>query len=153
MIRGEITRRTSDGSNAAAAMEIIAPVTTGVWLREMSIYLAAATASLYKIGRPAVKGITPTTPVTVLPDSGTAGDVHTTTALAWGTGPTVPAQFFRAVAFPATISSSVVWLFSSIVEGRTVNGLWIPAGASLVLWNSAANGVVDVNIVVDEPNG
>lgn len=140
MLRGSIARRTSDGSTGTAAFELIAG-SRGTTLREMLVILAAATASTYGLGRPAAKGITPTAPVTVLSNSG-HDVIGASTALAWGTGPTIPAQFFRRVSFPTTISSSILWTFSG--------GLFIPIGGTLVLWNLAANGVVDVSIEVDE---
>lgn len=140
MPRGSIARRTVDGTIATAAYELIAHSTKGCVLREMLVTLAAATASAYGLGRPAAKGVTPTSPVALLPEDG--GILQTSTAVAWGTGPTVPTQFFRRVSFPATISSSILWTFA--------NGLYIPAGGTLVLWNIAANGVVDVSVEVDE---
>jgi hypothetical protein len=141
MHRVSIARRTSDGTTGAAAFELIAG-TKGVLLREMLVTLAAATASTYGLGRPAAKGITPTAPVTLMSELGSNDPVATATALAWGTGPTVPAQFFRRVGFPAVITSFMLWTFA--------NGLAIPAGESLVLWNLASNGVVDVSVEVDE---
>lgn len=143
IIRSSIGRRTSDGTSGAAALELIAGA-RGCWIKELTIFLAAATASTYGLGRPAATGITPTTPVTSLLEG--AGDDSPTvkTALAWATGPTVPAQFFRRISFPATIGSShLPWLFA--------NGLWIPPNTSVVLWNLAANGVIDALIVTEEP--
>jgi hypothetical protein len=141
MLRGSLARRTSDGTNAAAAFELIANTIRGSYLKEMLVTLAAVTASTYGLGRPAAKGVTPTAPVTVLSESNHDA-IGATTAIAWGTGPTVPAQFMRRVSFPATVSSSILWTFPE--------GIFIPAGQSLVLWNLAANGVVDVSVVVDE---
>ena len=143
MKRGSIARRTSSGTNATAALEIIAPSGKQCIVREVHVGLAAATASTYGLGRPAAKGITPTSPVAMLPDRGGNSQVFsTTTALAWGTGPTAPAQFYRRVAFPATIATEILWIFK--------RGIYIPAGESLVLWNLATNGVVDVSVVIDE---
>lgn len=143
MPRGSISRRTSDGTTGAAALEIIGSPVRGTLVKEVSVYLAAATASNYGLGRPAAKGITPTTPVSFLADGGIDSTAFKgSTAIAWGTGPTLPAQFFRRVGFPAVITSFVSWVFEK--------GLFIPAGGTLVLWNLAANGVVDVTVVVDE---
>lgn len=143
MIRGSLGVRTSSGSSAAAAYELIAPTIKSCLVREMQISLAAATASIYGLGRPAAIGITPTTPVTLLNDrNGDPYENLSKTAVAWGTGPTVPAAFIRRVGFPAVIGSVISWVFE--------NGLLIPAGGSLILWNLAANGVIDVSVVVDE---
>lgn len=142
MIRASIGRRTSDGTTATAAFELIAPSDKTVILREMTVSLAAATASIYALGRPAAKGITPTTPVALLFESGSFKPPATTTALAWGTGPTVPAQFYRRIGFPAVIGSFITWTFSG--------GLALGPGETLVLWNGAANGLADVTVVCDE---
>ena len=143
MRRGSIGVRTSAGTAAAAALEIIAPAAVGCYLRELEVSLAAATASIYGLGRPAALGVTPTTPVSLLSDAKASAVMYkTATALAWGTGPTVPAAFIRRVSFAAVIGERIKWEFGQ--------GLYIPAGASLVLWNIGTNGVVDVNVVVDE---
>jgi hypothetical protein len=65
-----------------------------------------------------------------------------TTALAWATPPTVPANFFKRIAFPATIGVGVIWTFP--------RGITIPVSNSLVYWNLATNGVIDANIEVEE---
>lgn len=143
MKRSSIARRTTDGTSGAAAFELIAGGRFGCYLKEMLVTLAAATASTYGLGRPAAKGITPASPVSLLPEfTAAVAAINTTTALAWGTGPTAPAQFFRRVSFPATISSSILWTFEK--------GIYLPTGTTLVLWNLAANGVVDVSVLVDE---
>lgn len=142
MERVSITRRTTDGTIAAANFELIAPTDYGIILREMMVTLASAATSTFGLGRPAAKGITPTTPVALLSEEAKSYTGKTTTAVAWGTGPTVPAQFFRRVSFPATISSNILWVFSG--------GIYIPAGKSIILWNIAASGVADVTVVVDE---
>lgn len=144
MTRGEISNRTSGVGSGAAALEIIAPVQVQTVLRRMLISLAAATASTYGLGRPAAAGITPTTPLRVQSLSGgQPAEYETRTALAWATGPTVPAQFFRRWSSPNVIGSFIEWTWDC-------GGLIIPAGTSLVLWNLAANGVVDVDITTDE---
>jgi len=137
--------RTSGASNNTPAFEIIAGATRGFKLLEMEIALAAATASTYSLGRPAAKGVTPTSPLALLnEENGDPSEGQTRIAGAWGTPPTIPARFLRQVAFPATISSSRYWTFA--------NGIIIPAGGTLVLWNSAANGVIDVSFVGVETN-
>jgi len=145
-MRVSLARRTSDGTIATAALEIIAPLTLqneGPRIREINITLATAVASVFGLGRPAAKGITPTTPVKFLMENaGDQNEPQSTTAIAWGTGPTVPAQFFRRVGFPATIGTYIKWTFDK--------GLLIPAGGTIVLWNITANGLVDVDVTMDE---
>jgi hypothetical protein len=140
MRRSSIGRRTSDGTTAAAAIEIIS---AGVcFVRELQISLAAATATTLGVGRPAAAGITPTSPVTSLLEGVATDASKITTAVAWGTGPTVPASFFRRVGFPATIGSQILWQFK--------DGIYLSPGQTLVVWNLASNGVIDVTVVVDE---
>jgi len=113
---------------------------------EMQVSLAAATASTYGLGRPAAIGVGPTSPVTLLSMYTTgdaSGEIQSKTAIAWTTtAPTIPAQFFKRIGFPATIGASILWTFDE--------GLYIPAAGTIVLWNLATNGVVDVSAIVRE---
>jgi hypothetical protein len=135
-----VARRTTSGTSAAAAMEVRTTSTQPARLLEAHLFLAAATASEYGLGRPAAIGITPTSPVTVLAEDVGTGTV--TTALAWATPPTVPTQFFRRIALPATIGSGVIWTFP--------RGITIPVSGGLVWWNLNTNGVCDAVAVVEE---
>lgn len=109
---------------------------------EVGATLTAATASTYGIGRPAAIGITPTTPVTWLAEDAGAPAGTVQTALAWGTGPTVPANFFRRWNLPATIGAGFLFTFP--------RGLIIAVSQELVLWNIATNGLVNCHVVGDE---
>lgn len=137
-----IGNRTSGVGSGAAGIELRTGANARVRLMEWDLFLAAATASTFGIGRPAAIGVTPTTPVTwVAEDPGEpAGTAQT--ALAWSTGPTIPAVFFRRIALPATIGTGIIWTFP--------RGLIIQVSWSLILWNLAANGVSDVNLIGDE---
>lgn len=140
-----LATRTTATANAAASLEVIAGSAVGYALVEFGLTISAATGSVFGIGRPAATGVTPTSPVTVLAeDGGNTATGNTTTALAWGTGPTVPANFFRRVSFPATIGSGIVWTFP-----RKLNVL---KTLSLVLWNPSggSNSASDLWVVVDE---
>jgi hypothetical protein len=136
-----LSNRTTNVTTGAAALEIRTAATKRARLMEMGITLAAATLSTYGIGRPAAIGVTPTSPVTVLAEDADAVGV-TQTALAWGTPPTAPVNFFRRISLPATIGTGRIWTFP--------RGLVIAVSAALVLWNLAANGAVDCDVVVDE---
>jgi len=136
--------RTVDGTAAAAAWEIRTGATPGrARLLELGFFLAAATASIYGLGRPAAIGTTPTTPVDFLPED--PNDVIASgvvqSALAWGGAPTVPAAYLRRIALPATIGAGVIWTFPE--------GIVIPVSYGLVLWNIGTNGLVDAYAVVD----
>lgn len=141
-----MAQRTVDGTSGAAAWEIRASATKQAIVRELGVALAAATASTFGIGRPAAIGVTPTTPVEFQdmiggPVAGAMG------ALAWGTGPTLPAAFLRRIALPATVGASYVFDFTDDDER---GALVIPIGGSIVLWNLAANALADVWAVLEE---
>jgi hypothetical protein len=143
MNRASINRTTTGAANGSPALEIIAGANSkGAWLRSIVINLVAATASIYSVGRPAAKGITPTTPVPLnLEQDVLTGSGVTTTALAWGTPPTAPTQFFQTASLPATVGAQYTFTFQ---------GIWIPVGSTVVLWNGAANSVVNATVIVDE---
>jgi hypothetical protein len=142
MARYAMADRTSNVTSANACFEIRTTTTDRGFILEIDISLATAVATVIGIGRPAAIGVTPTSPKTVLPeDTGNpAGTI--TTAVAWGTGPTVPTNFLRRWSFPATIGSGVLLTFPI--------GLVIPVSSSLVLWNITGGATLDVSIVVDE---
>jgi len=136
--------RTSSGTAAAAAWEIRAAATPGrLRIIELGIFLAAATSSVFGIGRPAAIGVTPTTPVNFLqedPANILANDVALS-ALAWGTGPTAPTDFLRRITLPGTVGAGVIWTFPE--------GIVIPVSESIVLWNIGTNAVVDAYAILD----
>ena len=136
--------RTTSGTAGTAAWEIRTAATPGrVKVLEIGFFLAAATASVYGLGRPAAIGTTPTTPVDFLPED--PNDVIAAnvvlSALAWGGAPTVPTAYLRRISLPATIGTGVIWAFP--------RGITIPVSYGLVLWNIGTNAVVDAYAVVE----
>lgn len=136
--------RTTGVGVATAAWEIRTGATPGRWrLIELKIFLAAATASVYGLGQPGAIGVTPTTPVDFLNDD--PNDVLASgvvqSALAWGTGPTVPANFDERVSIGGVIGNGAIFTFPQ--------GLVIPVSNSLVLWNITANGIADAQAVLE----
>lgn len=143
MARYSLASRTSNVTTGNACWELRSTATDRLFVREIGITLAAATASTFGLGRPAAIGITPTSPVTVqaMDPANPAGTG--TVALAWATGPTIPAAFLRRIGLPATIGAGIVWVFGD-------QGLVIPVSSSLILWNLSATGVSDVYVDLDE---
>jgi len=138
-----LARRSTVTTTGAANEEVRTAASDRAYILETGIFLAAATASVYGIGRPAAIGITPTSPVTVLAEDPALPAGTVTTALAWGTGPTVPVDFFRRISLPATIGTGVIWAFP--------RGLCIAVSNSIVFWNITTNSAaVDNHVVVDE---
>ena len=137
---GVLTTGTASG---AAAWEIRAGSAARIRVMEFGFFLAAATASQFGIGTPQAIGITPTSPVDFPmedpADIAVSGECQS--ALAWGTGPTVPLKYFRRIGLPATVGVGVIWTWPK--------GLVIAASSSLVLWNLALNSVVNAYAVCD----
>ena len=137
-MRVSLAVRTTGAADATPAWEIRTGATPGrVKVVELGLFLAAATASIIGLGRPAAIGVTPTDPVDFLqedPDDVLASGVIQS-ALAWATPPTAPTAFLRRIALPATIGTGVIFSFP--------DGLVIPVSSSIVLWNLGTNGVLD----------
>ena len=138
-----LSQRTTATAAASASWEVRSTSANKPKIMEIGISQNAATAGVYGIGRPGAIGVTPTAPVTFLDESdgnGAAG--LTTAAIAWGTGPTVPAQFIKRVSCPATIGAGVIFTFP--------RGLGLPVSNSIVVWILATAPVCDVWAVADE---
>lgn len=136
---------------AAAAWEVRSASTNKPKIMEVGLSQnVAGSTAVFGLGRPAAIGVTPTTPVTFLDESdggtGTPGDnapaALTTCAVAWGTGPTVPANFFRRIALPSTIGAGVIWTFP--------RGLGLAVSNSIVVWIIATAVATNVWAVCDE---
>ncbi len=108
----------------------------------LEISLVTAATVTLGLGRPAAIGITPTSPQLVQALNSTDSAGTTATAMAWGTGPTVPAQFLKRWTFILAGPQTIHYQF--------VRPIIIPASGSLVLWNITASVLLDVNIVIDE---
>jgi len=133
---------TTATASGAAALELRTAATDRAALLELGVFLNAATASIFGVGRPAAIGMTPTSPITWLAEDPANPAGTAQTALAWGTGPTVPANFFRRVNLPATIGAGVILSFP--------RGLVIAISSSLVLWNLSIVSAVNCHVMGDE---
>lgn len=138
-----MSQRTTATAAASASWEIRSTAANKPRVMEIGISQNAATAGAYGLGRPGAIGVTPTSPQTFLDEQDGNGPTgNTTCAVAWTTGPTVPANFLRRVSCPATIGAGVIWTFP--------RGLGIPVSNSIVVWIIALAPVCDVWGVVDE---
>lgn len=142
--------RTSATASGAAALEIIAGAGKSFRLMELGITIVNATASTFALGRPAAKGITPTSPVALLSyQNGDSAGVLAKGAVAWGTGPTIPAGYFRQVTLPATAGAEKIWEFSEAGMQKQ-GGILVPAGGSIILWTLSIVSIADVYVVIEE---
>ncbi len=138
-----LAQRTSATAAASASWEILTAATNAPLVMEVGISQNTATAGVYGLGRPAVIGGTPTTPQNfVAEQNSTLPTSITKGALAWGVGPTVPANHNRRVSCSATIGVGVIWTFP--------RGFHIPVSSSIVVWIIATAPVCDVWAVIDE---
>lgn len=143
--------RTTVTTIAAACAEFRVPSGNRVAVREITITLAAATASVYGLGRPAAVGVTPTSPISILPldPQELPSPGVTQSAVAWGTAPTVPAQFLRRMALAAAIGNGDRWLWGP--NEFFIGPVGAAAIASIVIWNVTANSAAtDITIMTDE---
>ena len=137
-----LSQRTIVTSAGAATWEIRTTATVRSQLLEIGFSQVTAVAATMGIGRPQAIGITPTAPVTFLPEDPGEPAGNTNACVAWGTAPTVPLQFFRRVTCPATIGAGVIWTFP--------RGLFVAVSFSLVLWVIATAPVLDAWAVENE---
>lgn len=142
MVRYQQSVRTSDVTNAHAALEIIAGP-QGCRVFGIKVCVASAVLTVLGVGRPAAQGITPTTPTTFPCIDGDASvKSQSKIALAWATSPTAPATFFDRVSTTAAIGFIRDFLFPQ--------GIWIPANGSLTLHNITGGAVLDATVDIQE---
>lgn len=130
-------------TNAAASWDCQAAATCEPSIMEVGVMNGAATACTYGYGRSAN---TPaqTSPVLLQQEDEGRPAALTGCAVAWGTAPTIPAQFFRRTLLPATIGSGMIWTFPRGI-------VLAAAGPSFTQWNLAANSAsIAVHVVADE---
>lgn len=138
-----LSQRTTQTVTANASWEVRSTSTNKPKIMELGISQVTAVAGTYGIGRPAAIGITPTTPQTFVDEGdGNAPAALTTAAVAWGTAPTVPANFNRRLTCAATIGVGAIFTFP--------RGFGIPISGSIVVWIIATAPVCDVYAVADE---
>lgn len=138
-----LSQRTSATTAASPSWEVRSASTNAPRIMEVGVSQNAATAGVYGVGRPAAIGVTPTSPQNFVQESAANDPTSlTTAAIAWGTAPTVPANFNRRLSCTNTIGVGAIFTFP--------RGLQIAVSQSIVLWIIAAAPVCDVWCVIDE---
>lgn len=128
---------------AAASWAALSPASNEAAVMELGYFNGAATACVVGIGRSANTPTLTGGVAFLAEDEGRPTGV-TQAAVAFGTAPTVPAQFFRRFDLAALIGAAVVFTFPRGV-------VLAAAGAAIVCWNITANSAVqDIHCVVDE---
>lgn len=128
---------------AAASWAALSPATNEAAMMEFGYFNGAATANVLGLGRTANTPTLTGGVAFLAEDEGRPTGV-TQAAVAFGTAPTVPTQFFRRFSTAALIGAAVVFTFP--------RGIVLPAGGQAICaWNITANSaVVDIHAVVDE---
>jgi hypothetical protein len=138
-----LAQRTTVTTITAASWAALSPATNEAAMMEWGYFNGAATACVVGLGR---TGNTPTLTggVAFLAEDEGRPTGLTQSAVAFGTAPTVPTQFFRRFSLAALIGAAVVYTFP--------RGIVLPAGGQAICaWNITANSaVVDIHCVVDE---
>lgn len=134
--------RTITVTSGVATWELRTAATARAHIMELGIFMGAATASTFGLGRPAAIGVTPTSPVTGQAEDSAEPAGICQTAVAWGTAPTAPtsAIYLRRIGLPAAIGSGVIWTFGQ-------GDLIVPISSSIVVYCLATNGVADIYCV------
>lgn len=136
-------RRSTALTTGLASLSAISSATDRAKILESGIFLAAAVASVFALGRPAAAGVTPTAPETMTPENAGDPTATATTCLAWTTAPTAPTIACRRWAGPATIGTGVIFTFP--------NGFIIAVSSNYVHHNLAATvAAADHYISLDE---
>jgi hypothetical protein len=144
MARYSLRSRPTIVTAAAATWELRSSSSDRLYLMELGLFSGTATAWTVGLGRPQAIGVTPTSPVALQAEDAADAAATGQVAIAWGTAPTVPLQFFRVVALPANIGAGIIWTFGP-------KGIVVPVSSSIVLWNLATAPVtMDVYCVVEE---
>jgi len=135
--------RTTVTTIAAASWAALSPATNEAAVMEFGYFNGAATACVVGFGRTANTPTLTGGVAFLAEDEGRPAGV-TQAAVAFGTAPTVPTQFFRRFDLAALIGAAVVFTFP--------RGITLPAaGQAICAWNITANSaVVDIHCVVDE---
>lgn len=138
-----LSLRTTVTTISAASWAALSPATNEASIMELGYVNGAATACVVGIGRTAN---TPTLTGGVAfqaEDEGRPTGL-TQAAVAFGTAPTVPTQFFRRFSMAALVGAGIVYTFP--------RGIVLPAaGQAICTWNITANSaVVDIHCVADE---
>ena len=129
----------------AAIVDLRTAAGERAYVREIGLFLNAATASSIGVYRPSTLGTASTSVVAVPVDPADAA-ATASVGTAWSVAPAISTNVpLRKAALPAAIGNGIIWQFSE-------RGLVIPVSSSLLLWNygAAANSVINGYFEWDE---
>lgn len=138
-----LSLRTTVTTTGAAAWAALSPSTNEAAVMELRYVNGAATASVIGVGRSANTPTLTGGVAFLAEDEGRPAGV-TQAAVAFGTAPTVPTNFFRRASIAAVIGVGIVYTFPRGI-------VLAAAGAAILVWNITTNSaVVDIDCVADE---
>jgi hypothetical protein len=113
--------------------------TVDAFIKQITVSSNSAAAATFAVGRPAAAGITPTSPAALLDEAGVDTGL-VTTAVAWGTAPTIP-PFLRRATITNVAGTEAKFYF----QGK---GLRLAPGGTLTMWNLTGTFPV-MNVTVE----
>lgn len=138
------------GTTATAQAEVRAGAAKPMSLLEFGIFLNAATASLFTLGRPGntpAGGTAQTATLPVSQPSGGAASLGGIILSGWTTAPTVSAagHTTRSLSLPAAIGNGIVftWQMGEMMISPTTT-------TGFILWNAGTNSVARIYAKWDE---
>ena len=133
---------TTATATAAAIADLRTAAGERVYVREIGLFLNAATASAIGLYRPSTLG-TASTSVTAVPVDPADAAATASVGTAWSVAPAVSTNVpLRKAQLPAAVGNGIIWQFSD-------RGLVVPVSSSLLLWNfggttnSVINGYIE----------
>lgn len=133
MARYSIATAKTTGAAAGLLAQLRAGAGRDLRLFEVAVFINSPAAATVGLIRPSAVGATFTSTVVGAPDDPvSAAGVAVVDTIA-GTAPTIGANFFRRVPFPATVGAGFIWTFP--------NGVPIPVNGSFALWQISALAV------------
>jgi len=144
MARFSLGFSTPAAAASAAYANLITASTERAYVREIGLFLNAATASSIGLIRPATVG-TATSPVAGQPVDAADAAATATVGTAWSAAGTVGSNYLRKITLPAAIGNGIIWTFGE-------RDLVVPVSSCLFLWNygGSAGSVLNGYIVWDE---
>jgi hypothetical protein len=124
-----VADRSASVTAAARLAEIRTTATDRLFVREIGVSVGVAGAApTIGIIRPNAIGVTPTSPKTGQAEDPANPAGTGTSAVAWGTAPTLPGTpiYMRRVTLPAALGAGWVWSFEP-------EGLVVPVSSSLLI--------------------
>lgn len=144
MARYSLGITTPAAAAGAAYANLISAAGERLYVREIGLFLNAATASSIGLIRPATVG-TATSPVAGQAVDAADAAATGTVGTAWSAAGTIGSNYLRKITLPAAIGNGIIWTFGE-------RDLVVPVSSCLFLWNfgAAAGSVLNGYIVWDE---